>query len=853
MSVTNTNFRKKFSVLLILILSGIQAFSQVNFKITEIFSGQAGTDLTADWFEIVNNGNQDWVAGMDSSLFYDDDSRSASEADPILGLTEIKAGATAIILVTGDTADITKFKNTWGPVVDLSNVQIGYTNGSGLGDGGDLVTLWMGSPFAHNPIDTASYPATSANDGHTYDVSLHAFSVEGNSNNAVTTTAKSGSSGNTPNVGSPGIVFFMPEFQGIKITEIFSGQAGADLTADWFEIHNTGSTTWMSDVHGALYYDDESAAADEAVPVYGVDSLQAGERAIVVVGKATDASTFVSVWGDVTEINTIQVGYTDGAGLGGSGDAVAIWVGLPMIHFLEDTASYPDPTNFDGKTYDVELGDFSVVGNASKAIKTKALGGNASDVPNIGSPGNLGPKIEKPGYQSLKISEIFSGQAGTDLTADWFEIHNTGSNSWVANVHGALYYDDESADSADAVLIMGFDSIQAGERVIVVVGKESDTATFNTIWKEVTEINKIQIGFTDGAGLGDGGDAVTLWVGSPETHLPADTASYPSTSGNDGKSYDVELGTFSEVANASDAVQTKALGGTNSDVPNIASPGNLGPKSENPEFKDFKITEIFMGQDGTDLTVDWFEIMNNGSETWSLNVHGALYYDDESADASEAVIIDGFESIKPGERAIVVIGNEADTATFAAVWRDVTHIDSVQIGFAIGGAGLSGTGDAVTLWVGEPSTHNPVANASYPDASNADGKTYDLELATFSEVGNASKAVKTLAMGGSLSNVPNIGSPGNLGPRSDVGVFAIKMNDYFSLYPNPSNGFITIKLKDVISSGSLTICDINGKTVFSQVLNSTETNLDLSSLSPSVYTFTITGENGTSVSRLVIK
>ena len=61
----------------------------------------------------------------------------------------------------------------------------------------------------------------------------------------------------------------------------------------------------------------------------------------------------------------------------------------------------------------------------------------------------------------LIITEIFSGQAGTDLTADWFEIENVGTGAWVSGVDGDLYYDDESADPTTADIWM-FD--KNGER-----------------------------------------------------------------------------------------------------------------------------------------------------------------------------------------------------------------------------------------------------------------------------------------------------------------------------------------------------------------------------------------------------
>ncbi len=173
-------------------------------EITEIFSGQAGADLTADWFEIKNTGTTAYVAATDGDLFYDDEFADPTTADVIQGITEIQPGGTAIVLVTADTADITTFTNVWSHVIDLTGVQVGNTDGAGLGGGGDTVVLWLGDPATTMPIATGTYPDTTANDGQSYDVELAAFSVVGNANGAVQTVDFGGANGDVPNIGSPG-------------------------------------------------------------------------------------------------------------------------------------------------------------------------------------------------------------------------------------------------------------------------------------------------------------------------------------------------------------------------------------------------------------------------------------------------------------------------------------------------------------------------------------------------------------------------------------------------------------------------------------------------------------------------
>ncbi len=363
------------------------SISTAELVITEIFSGQEGADLTADWFEIKNNGGSAWVSGTDPDLYYDDESADAATADLIQGLTDIQPGESVVVLVTDNTTDITAFQNVWGEVLDLSGVEIGFVDGAGLGAGGDTVNLWLGDPLASSPFETASYPDTAANDGQSYDVDLSAFSVVGNANGAVETLAQGGSSGTVPNIGSPADAMQLPAE--LLITEIFPGQEGTDLTADWFEIKNHGGSAWVSGTDPDLYYDDESADATTADLIQGLTDIQPGESVVVLVtDNTTDITAFQNVWGEVLDLSGVEIGFVDGAGLGAGGDTVNLWLGDPLASSPFETASYPDTAANDGQSYDVDLSAFSVVGNANGAVETLAQGGSSGTVPNIGSPGD---------------------------------------------------------------------------------------------------------------------------------------------------------------------------------------------------------------------------------------------------------------------------------------------------------------------------------------------------------------------------------------------------------------------------------------------------------------------------------
>lgn len=175
----------------------------------------------------------------------------------------------------------------------------------------------------------------------------------------------------------------------LQVTEIWQGQDGADVTADWFEITNFGDMAWELAVDGGLFYDDVSADTTDATAISGITSIGAGQSVIVTVGLAASASTFFDVWSPVANLAGVQIGWTDGAGLGQGGDAVNIWIG-DLLGGPDFGASYPSvPSEFDGASYDVLLGAFSTIGNASGAVASSIGGGDFGDVFAVASPGSI--------------------------------------------------------------------------------------------------------------------------------------------------------------------------------------------------------------------------------------------------------------------------------------------------------------------------------------------------------------------------------------------------------------------------------------------------------------------------------
>lgn len=206
---------------------------------------------------------------------------------------------------------------------------------------------------------------------------------------------------------------------------------------------------------------------------------------------------------------------------------------------------------------------------------------------------------------------------------------------------------------------------------------------------------------------------------------------------------------------------------------------------------DLQITEIWAGQDGDDLTEDWFEITNMGPVAWTAEAFGSLFYDDESMSAEDADLIEGIDEIAPGESVIVVIGDAADAAAFAAVWSSTSPalspaISETTVGYA-DGAGLGAGGDAVTLFQGETaSADNIVDMEAYPDQAGFSGQSYDVVNGQYSTVAALDGVVATTATAGEDGTEPAVGSPGLVPqPAAEITLIsAIQGSSDFASLPN---------------------------------------------------------------------
>ncbi len=242
-----TNRSITFALLLALASS---AHAAIDLRVTEAWAGQAGTDITVDWFEITNLGSTAWTPAA-GSLYYDDNSFSSAEADVISGLSDIQPGE-SVVVVIGTAGSATSFRSIWQGVISLAGVEIGHTAGANLGDDGDGVGIWLGGPSGA-PTNQISFTAI----GVSWDADLNAASFAGNASGAVSTggaTASPGrtASGGVVNSNAPVVTASASSRQLFNIAEGASGIVGGVIGDPTDRASTTGINFTLSDANTAV-------------------------------------------------------------------------------------------------------------------------------------------------------------------------------------------------------------------------------------------------------------------------------------------------------------------------------------------------------------------------------------------------------------------------------------------------------------------------------------------------------------------------------------------------------------------------------------------------------------------------
>jgi hypothetical protein len=207
------------------LIGATSAFGDFDLQITEMWPGnEPGENLTQDWFELTNVGDMAWTETTDGSLWFDDDSADPTTADLLMNVGSIAPGESVVFVdgfVDGNPANVDEFLEIWNPVKPQG--QLGTYQGSGLGQGGDAVSIWISAaPPKGAPDLFEAYPDSGLNGGQSFDSILSAFSTDGNLSGAVTTIAVN--TEGQPAIGSPGMI--VPEPSGLMLSAFALMQVG---------------------------------------------------------------------------------------------------------------------------------------------------------------------------------------------------------------------------------------------------------------------------------------------------------------------------------------------------------------------------------------------------------------------------------------------------------------------------------------------------------------------------------------------------------------------------------------------------------------------------------------------------
>ena len=78
------------------------------------------------------------------------------------------------------------------------------------------------------------------------------------------------------------------------------------------------------------------------------------------------------------------------------------------------------------------------------------------------------------------------------------------------------------------------------------------------------------------------------------------------------------------------------------------------------------------------------------------------------------------------------------------------------------------------------------------------------------------------------------------------------INSYFSIYPNPAEGYVTIQLDDIPNNVVVQVKDVLGKTLLEQKANSASTLIDVSSLPKGIYYVELVNDSYKYAKKLVV-
>lgn len=390
----------------------------------------------------------------------------------------------------------------------------------------------------------------------------------------------------------------------IAITEVASWSSGTtSVAADWFEVTNYGTTAL--DITG-WKVDDNSNLFTSALTLNGITSIAPGESVIFLETSSTNAATiianFKSTWFGNNPPSNLQVGSYTGASIGLS-------TGGDAVNLFDANGNLKANVAFGAATTNFSFNNAAGLNNATITLLSQ-IGINGAfaainDLPQIGSPGNVGKLI---------ISEVAPWASGSSpIAADWFELTNT--KAIALNITG-WKVDDNSQSPVAAVALSGITTINPGESVIFIETTDlpGKTTLFKSNWFGSNPPAGLRIGnYTgSGIGLGTGGDQVNIYNAS--SNIPEASVVFGASPTTTFATFDNSAGLNS----TTNAVSSLSVVGVNgafvavNSATEIGSPGvflisnpNLNTNDTSINSNDFKLV-AFPNPTNSDFQLNLF-------------------------------------------------------------------------------------------------------------------------------------------------------------------------------------------------------------------------------------------------------
>lgn len=589
----------------------------------------------------------------------------------------------------------------------------------------------------------------------------------------------------------------------------WSSTNGLGLTADWFEVTNTG--TAAVDITG-WKVDDSGPTFATAVALSGITSIAAGESVIFIETSGTqtnsgNAANFRTLWFGASPPPGLQIGSYSGSGIGLSsgGDAVNLFnAGGTIVTSVSFGASPGGPF----PTFDNAAGITGLPISTASVVGINGAFTAAGDANEIGSPGTIATSSTP--IISITAVDPNAAEAGTD--SGTFRITRTGSTASSLTVNFTVATGAGQADAADYTPAIGTSATIGTSQTFVDVvitpvddtsieGSETvsltlfDTGSYdvgspasaivtitdndvnlaptavvlgNTVTSLVentttaADVRVADITITDD---GNGTNALSL--------TGADAASFVIT----GNSLYLKAGTtlnyttkptYNVTVNVDDTTVGSTPDATANFVLNITqfiAPGTIIISEVSP----WSSTAL-----NSPLAADWFEVKNTGAT--AVNISG-WKVDDNSHAFGSALLLNGITSIAPGESVIFIESAAPVTisATFLNLWFGASPPVGLQIGTYTGsGIGFGSTGDEVVLFNASGGIVTGVAFGASPTVApfttfdNAAGAGGTV-VGSFPILATQS-AIGTNGAFAAVNDANEIGSPGTTvtPPRNDT-------------------------------------------------------------------------------------